>query len=98
MGRLRNKHSNAQRIFYPTFDGGLNLSVPAESLSKNELKEALNIEFSHSTGAMRVRGGLVWSGRFENEIDSVVPVRGRRGFLVRRKADKEDEVTLFQME
>ena len=89
MGRLTNKHNNAQRIFYPSFDGGLNLSVPAESMSKNELKEALNVEFSHSTGAMRVRGGLVWSGRFDNEIDSVVPVRGRRGFLVRRKAAKE---------
>ena len=41
MPRLTNKHSNAQRIFYPTFDGGLNLEVPPESMSKNELKEAV---------------------------------------------------------
>lgn len=85
MARLTNKHNNAQRIFYPSFDGGLNLSVPSESMNKNELKEALNVEFSHSTGAMKVRGGLVWAGRFENAIDYVVPVRGRRGFIVRRK-------------
>ena len=99
MGRLSSKHNNAQRIFYPTFDGGLNLSVPSESLSKNELKEALNVEFSHSTGAMRVRGGLVWSGRFKNPIDSVVPVRGRRGFLVRRvnsKGEPTKEIYYFK--
>ncbi len=85
MGRLRNKHSNARQVFYSSFDGGLNLETPSESMNKNELKEALNVEFSHSTGAMRVRGGLVWSGRFANAVDAVVPVRGRRGFLARRK-------------
>ena len=90
MGILANKHGKrAQRVFYPTFDGGLNLSVPSESMSKNELKEALNVEFSHLTGAMRVRGGLVWSGRFNDEIDCVVPVRGRRGFLARRKGTRQ---------
>ncbi len=93
MSPVSNFHGEAaQRIFYPGFDGGLNLAVPSESMSKNELKEALNVEFSHLTGAMRVRGGLVWSGRFKNAIDCVVPVRGRRGFLVRRKGT-EDEKT-----
>ena len=82
---VSNFHKNAQRIFYPAFDGGLNLSVPPESLQKNELKEAINVEFSPSTGAMTVRGGMVWSGRFDSGIDRVVPVAGRRGFLVRRK-------------
>ena len=85
MARVSSKHRNAQRISYPSFDGGLNLSMPPESIQRNELKEALNVEFSPSTGAMTVRGGLVWSGRFDSDIDCVVPVAGRRGFLVRRK-------------
>lgn len=88
MATVSSKHRNVQRIFYPAFDGGLNLSVPPESLQRNELKEAINVEFSPSTGAMIVRGGLVWSGRFDSNIDCVVPVTGRRGFLVRRKGKK----------
>ena len=80
---VSNKHANAQRVFYSGFDGGLNLSVPSESLPKNELKEAVNVEFSPLTGSMKVRGGLVWSGKFDNEISDVVPVQGRRGFLAR---------------
>ena len=83
-----NGQSREKREFYPTFDGGLNLSVPNESLPKNELKEALNVEFSPSTGALTVRGGLVWSGRFDDEVDFVVPVHGRKGFLVRKKGTK----------
>lgn len=81
---VSNKHSNAQRVFYAGFDGGLNLSVPSESLPKNELKEAVNVEFSPLTGSMKVRGGLVWSGKFDREICDVVPIQGRRGFLARR--------------
>lgn len=78
-------NSLTQRIFYPSFDGGLNLSVPSQSLAKNELKEALNVEFSPLTGAMKTRGGLVWSGRFSSSVDFVIPVKGRRGFLARTK-------------
>ena len=79
-----NKHDNrAERIFYPAFDGGLNLSVPPESLAKNELQEAMNVEFSSQTGSMRVRGGLVWTARFDKFVDYVLPVQGRRGFLAR---------------
>ena len=47
------------------------------------------MEFSHSTGSLRVRGGLVWSGRFEKEIDFVIPVPGKRGFLARAKGTKK---------
>ena len=79
------KHGEGlQRVFYPGFDGGLDLAVPNETLPKNELKEALNVEFSSAIGAMRVRGGLVWSGRFEHKIKAVVPVIGRKGFLAQR--------------
>ena len=60
-------------------------------MNKNELKEAMNMEFSPLTGAMRVRGGLVWSARFQNYIDNVVPVRGRRGFLARVRASESDK-------
>lgn len=89
---VSNFHKNAQRVFYPTFDGGLNLAVPPESLAKNELKVATNVEFSPSTGAMTVRGGLVWYGRFSYANDSILPVTGKQAFLVRRKG-KEDAVT-----
>lgn len=89
MSPVSNLHSNSQRIFYPAFDGGLNLAVPGESLAKNELKEALNIEFSSINGAMKVRGGLVWSGRFDEEIDFVVPVKGRKGFLARQAGTRK---------
>lgn len=88
MGMVSNKHVNARREFYGSFDGGLNLSVPNESVAKNELKEALNVEFSPQSGAMRVRGGLVWSGRFEGDVDFVLPVPGRGGFLVRLKGTR----------
>ena len=84
-----NKHTNAQRKFYSAFDGGLNLSVPSESMNANELKEALNVEFSNLTGSMKVRGGLVWSARFDKEVDNIVPVRGRRGFLARIKGTRQ---------
>ena len=48
-----------RRIVYPSFAGGLNLSVPPESLGVNELTVAENVEYSASTGAMTVRGGLM---------------------------------------
>ena len=89
MATVSNKHANAQRVFYPSFNGGLNLSVPGETLAKNELREAINVEFSPITGSMRVRGGLVWSGQFNSEIDFVVPVIGKRGFLARVKGTKK---------
>ena len=85
MAKRSNKHQNVQRVFYSGFDGGLNLSVPSESLPKNELKEAVNVEFSPLTGSMKVRGGLLWSGRFDAEVTDVVPVPGRSGFLARKK-------------
>ena len=86
MATRSDKHGEAmQRVFYPTFDGGLNLSVPNESLAKNELKEANNVEFSSATGSMKVRGGLVWSGRFDDYVDCVVSVAGRNGFLARQR-------------
>ena len=70
-----NKHGeSAQRIFYPGFDGGLNLAVPAEVMPKNELKAAMNVMFDRSTGAMTTRGGLLWSGRFDAQIGQVVEV------------------------
>ena len=89
MAILTGKHPNAQRVFYPGFDGGLNLSVPNESLAQNELKEALNVEFSNLTGALRVRGGLVWTGKFKRSISEAVPVFGGGGFLARIKGSSK---------
>ena len=75
--------SNLQRIIYPSFDGGLNLSVPPESMSRNELKEALNVEFTPSTGAMTVRGGLFLHGQTGIYAQSVASLPGKRGFLIK---------------
>ncbi len=86
---VSNKHSNSQRVFYSGFDGGLNLSVPNESVPKNELKEAVNVEFSPLTGSMKVRGGLVWSGNIGSTPYGIVPVHGRKGFLMRNVANMD---------
>ena len=92
----QDKHGEAaKRIFYPSFDGGLNYSVPNESLPKNELKDALNVEFSSNTGAMTVRGGLVWSSGFEYDIVDVVPVPGDKGFLVRTRNSTGGEKVFY---
>ncbi|MBQ6002189.1 MAG: hypothetical protein IJL18_04985 [Synergistaceae bacterium] len=80
MARIK---SNLQRIFYPSFDGGLNLSVPPESMNRNELKEAVNVEYSPSTGAMTVRGGLFHHCQMGIYADSAAALAGRRGFLIR---------------
>ena len=90
-----NKHGEAaQRTLYPGFTGGLNLSVPPEMLELNELRQAMNVEFSRVSGAMRVRGGLVWSGRFDGPVGEVAPVPGKRGFLVRNR-DNPKQVWYF---
>lgn len=70
-----------QRIIYSSFNGGLNLSVPPESLSRNELTEAMNVEYSSSTGAMTVRGGLMRLAGLGMTARSVAKLPGRRGFL-----------------
>ena len=72
-----------QRIIYPSFDGGLNLSVPSESLSRNELKEAVNVELSASIGAMTVRGGLFHHGQTGISAKSAAVLPGLRGFLIK---------------
>ena len=87
---VSDKHGEAaQQVFYPSFNGGLDLTVPPESLPSNELKAAMNVEFSRLTGGMRVRGGLVWSGRFDGAVGDVAPVPGKRGFLVRERGSRK---------
>lgn len=94
MAQRSNKHINkrgqaiVQRIVYPSFNGGLNLSVPPESIEKNELREALNVEFSPVRGAMTVRGGIVSCERFDNNIDYVSAIPGYKGFILRKKNSK----------
>ena len=81
-----------QRIFYPAFNGGLNLSVPPESLQRNELREAVNVEYSATTGAMTVRGGLMKVAGMGMTVRSVAPLPGLRGFLA---VDEYDTVRYF---
>ena len=92
-------NSNLQRIIYPSFSGGLNLSVPPESLSRNELKEALNVEYLPSTGAMTVRGGLFHHCQTGIYPDSAAALPGLRGFLIRGyyeyEVERQEQVRLF---
>ena len=94
MAQRSNKHINkrgqaiSKQVVYPSFDGGLNLAVPPESLKQNELREALNVEFSPETGAMTVRGGIVSMERFDNSVDYVLPIPDYRGFILRKKNSK----------
>lgn len=78
MPGLINRHSNARRVFYSSFDGGLNLASSPETLSKNELREAVNIEIAPLTGKMKVRGGLAWTGEISTSgnFERVVPIQG----------------------
>ena len=59
------------------------MSVPSESLARNELKEAVNVELSASTGAMTVRGGLFHHCQTGTEVEGVAALPGKRGFLLR---------------
>lgn len=88
---VANKHLNPERIFYQAFDGGLNLSAPAESINRNELRESVNVEFSMVTGSLRTRGGLIWSGDFSSKVLDVAEIPSSRGFLVKC----ENEIKYF---
>ncbi|MBR0035131.1 MAG: hypothetical protein IJP54_05610, partial [Synergistaceae bacterium] len=41
------------------------------------------------TGSMKVRGGLVWSGRLSAYPYGIAPVHGRRGFLMRNVENRD---------
>lgn len=90
MAQHSNKHINkrgqaiSQRVIYPSFDGGLNLSMPPESIARNELREALNVEFSPETGAMTVRGGVVAMKYSTIPIGEALAVPNSRCFIFRR--------------
>ena len=86
MPTLGNKHASARRIFYPRFDGGLNLTVSPEMLAKNELRDALNVEVSQTTGKLKVRGGLVWRNRCPlgegDNVKDIIPIHGSEDFFI----------------
>lgn len=71
-----------QRIYYPTFSGGLNLSVPPESLERNELSEAVNVEYSARTGAMTVRNGLKYLHSFDKRVIIATPLNEQNAVFV----------------
>ena len=77
------KHGQrTERIFYPAFDGGLNLSVPPESLAKNELQEAINVEVSQDTGKLKVRGGLRFLKTLDFNVEEIIPIQGSNDFFI----------------
>lgn len=57
------------------------MSVPPESLQRNELREAVNVELSPETGAMTVRGGLLEVASLNMTVNRVAPLPGLRGFI-----------------
>ena len=82
-----NKSNNGltQRIVYPAFNGGLNLSVPPESIELNELREAINVEYSPKTGSMRVRGGIKMSFPFNEYSPDLLAQISPYHFLIAQK-------------
>ncbi len=94
MAVYSDKHEQRTQVnFYPSLDGGLNLSTPPENLNKNELRDAMNVEFSPLTGSLRVRGGLVWSGKFPENVNRITAVPGYHGFLA--KASNSNKLYYF---
>lgn len=88
MPRIANKHSNAEPILYGDFSGGLNISVPAETVAKNEMQVCDNFEYNRDTGALKLRGGLVLIATLPGPIKDMVPVFGADAFLVRLENNK----------
>ena len=92
MPTVANKHSEVRRIFYPRFDGGLNLSASPETIAINELRDALNVEVSQVTGKLKVRGGLVWNNRFSldsgDNVKEIIPIQGSEDFLMLSEQNK----------
>ena len=91
------KHGNAEDIYYGDFSGGVNLSLPAEALQNNEMQLARNFEFDQSTGAPRLRPGLVLMATLNAGIRSLAPIAGAGSLLVRctdNKVYKLSEYTL----
>ena len=86
MPTVGNKHKGARRVFYQKFDGGLNLSASPETISMNELRDALNVEISNTTGKLKVRGGLHFREQLAiascDSVDEIIPIEGSEDFLI----------------
>ena len=95
MPKAGSKYRNAKRILYPSFDGGLNLSVPPESLKPNELSDAVNVEYSPRTGAMTVRDGLRFLYGFDDGIECVCPLPEWNVLLVRTRTEDGQTLKLY---
>ena len=72
MPKLANKHANAELVTFSDFSGGLNLALPPENISNNELQEAVNFEFEPDTGALRTRGGLGLVHEFDEPVTDII--------------------------
>lgn len=83
MARLGNKHPNAEKIVYGDFSGGLQLTKAAEALETNEMQVCENFEFDQSTGALKLRGGLVIIANLPGIIKDLIPVPGADAVLCR---------------
>lgn len=83
MATRGNKHANAEQVYYGDFSGGINLSLPAEALQKNEMQVAKNFEYDQSTGAPKLRSGLVLMATLPGDIKGLAPVAGAGALLVR---------------
>lgn len=83
MARLSSRHSNTEVIMFSDFSGGLNFAKPPETISGNELQEAINFEFAPDTGMLRVRGGITHVYSFEDTVTDIMPIAGESVALVR---------------
>ena len=72
MPRLANKHANAELVTFADLSGGLNLTRPGNFIADNELREAVNFEYSKDSGALKVRGGLVHVRGFDEPVTDII--------------------------
>ena len=91
------KHENSEQIYYGDFSGGLNLSLPVEALAKNEMQLAENFEFDQSTGALKLRAGLVLMATMANPILNIAPVAGENAVLIRTNDNKIYRLTDYSI-
>ncbi|GHV41943.1 hypothetical protein FACS1894187_23940 [Synergistales bacterium] len=87
MPKLSDKHFNAELVTFADFTGGLNLSLPPESIAPNEMQECVNFEFAADTGLLRVRGGLEAVYTFSGAVTDIMKITESRTVLVRSGGD-----------
>lgn len=97
MATLSNKHQNAEQLYYGDFSGGLNLALPPDALEVNEMQKAVNFEYDLSTGAPRLRAGLVLMATMQEKVRNILTVAGQSSILIRTISNKMYRLTDYSL-